>query len=357
MALMKTSLYLLFFSISIIACSELISLDTPVAARQLVIDGSINNLNNGNWLRLSTSTPGLEAIGSNTLGQNATVRLVHDGQSFVYEEVEPGKYFLAPETFQGQVGEIYHLSIVTADNQTYESEEVMIPEPIEITSSRAALVELVVESNNGTVTTEYYHDVFLEFVNSTKDQFVKIDNKGMAEVFVDYLLTECASPLTLPRGPAAGLNCWSFRDPISLEIQLTSNKGIDRTANHEAKGVRVPFQYRARYVTTLTANNMSVNSFNYWEKVQQQLNSVGGPFDPPIEPLPRNIRNVNDATEIVLGYFHAYGSSIENTCFDRLDVPENSEIPIFGFPCLITCEEHWAPATFEDPLGLDQCSN
>lgn len=338
-------------------CTELISLDTPDTNRQLVVDGSVNNLNEGSWVKLSTSTSGLDAVGSNTLGQNASVSIIHEDRAFAYEEVEPGSYFLSPEVLQGRVGETYSLRIVTSDNRIYESEQVTIPEPVEIVSSRAALVELDSETDNGLAFIEYYHDVFVEFANGSNDQFLKIDNKGFAEVFVDYNLPFCGFTQELPRGPAAGLNCWSLRDPISSEIQLTSNVGLDRNGNYEAKGVRVPFQYRARYVTTLTAHNMSAGSFSYWEKVQRQLESVGGPFDPPIEPLIGNLRNIEDAEDVVLGYFHAYGSSVENTCFDRFDVPDNSTVPIIPFPCLTTCAEFWAPATFDDPEGLTKCSN
>ncbi len=355
---MRTGAKLLSITICLIvvmSCTELVSLSGPETTSQLVVDGSINNLADGNWLRLSTSTPGLDAVGSNTLGQNATVFLVHEDQSYAYEEVQPGNYFLAPELFQGQVGETYHINITTDNKRTYESDKVTIPEPVEITSTRTALVELISETDDGTPFTEYHHDVFIEFANDSKDQFIKIDNRGMAEVFVDYKLTECGLNTELPRGPAAGLNCWSFRDPISRDIQLTNNIGLIKTENYEAMGVRVPFQYRARYVTTLTANNMSINSFNFWRNVERQLRNSGGPFDPPTIPLPGNVQNMEDSDEIVLGYFHAYGTSIAHTCFDRHDVPENAEIPIVPPPCLITCEEFWAPATFEDPDGLEQC--
>lgn len=347
--------FCLIFLAAVVGCTELISLDTPGTARQLVVDGSVNNLNEGSWVRLSTSTPGLDAVGSNTLGQNARVSLIHEDQAFPFEEVEPGGYFLGPDVFQGEVGETYHLRIITADNRTYESGNVTIPTPVEIADSRVELVQLNSETDQGVALTGYFHDVFPEFVNGQEDQFIKIDNRGMAEVFVDYPLTLCGLNENLPRGPAAGLSCWSFRDPISRAIQLTTNVGLNRSENYEALGVRVPFQFQARYVTTLTANNMSVDSFNYWEKIRSQLNNVGGPFEPPIEPLPGNIRNVEDPQEVVLGYFHAYGATVVNTCFDRNDVPLTADIPIVPPPCLITCEEFWAPATFDDPEGLELC--
>ncbi|MDW3196079.1 MAG: DUF4249 domain-containing protein [Cytophagales bacterium] len=354
---MKAIFKLLAISIFLLTtggCTELITLDTPRTDRHLAVEGFINNLDEGSWVRLSTTTPGLEGIGSNLLGINANVSLIHDDQVFLYEEVSPGSYFLAPEGFQGQVGETYRLRIVTANNDTYESEEVTIPAAVPIASTRAELVVMVLEIE-GIETTQYFHDVYAEFVNSEKDQFIKIENQGMAEVFVDYEVTRCGLNLDLPRGPAAGLSCWSLRDPISSEIKLTTNIGLNRSENYDVVGIRVPFQFQARYVTTLTAHNMSVGSFNYWENVRQQLNNVGGPFDPPIQPLPGNLTNTEDSGDIVLGYFHAYGTSVAKTCFDRSDVPETADIPIIGPPCLITCEEWWAPATFDDPVGLELC--
>ncbi len=355
---MRTGLYLLYYLIMLGAttgCTELISLDTSATNRQLVVDGSVNNLNEGNWVRLSTSTPGLEAIGSNTLGQRANVSLIHEGEVFPYEEVEPGGYYLSPEVFQGQVGETYSLRIVTADNRTFESGHVTIPEPVEISNSRVELRVLNSETDQGVASTQYFHDVFAEFVNASEGQFIKIENRGMAEVFVDYPLTLCGLNENLPRGPAAGLRCWSFRDPISRDIQLTTNAVLSRSENYEALGVRVPFQFQAKYVTTLIANNMSAASFNYWEKIRSQLQNVGGPFEPPVSPLPGNIQDTEDQEEVVLGYFHAYGTTTINTCFDQTDVPLTADIPIVPPPCLITCEEFWAPATFDDPEGLELC--
>lgn len=76
---MRTGLPKFFYLIictSFLSCTELVSLDTPgVTPPLVVVDRSINNLQEGNWIRLSTSTPGLDAVGSNTLGADASVVL------------------------------------------------------------------------------------------------------------------------------------------------------------------------------------------------------------------------------------------------------------------------------------------
>lgn len=341
--------------ILLIGCADLISLDAPETTSQLVVDGAVNNLDDGNWINLTTSTPGLGAVGENTLGQNATVSLINGDEAYTYEEMSPGNYFLSPGEFQGQIGEAYFLRIITANSRTYESQEVIIPEPVEVADTRAELVELVSETDEGLASIEYFHDVIAEMNNASEAQFIKIDNKGMAEVFVDYEIPLCGLGLELPRGPAAGLSCWSILDPISRDVQLATNVGLAAVERYETLGVRVPFQFRSRYVTTLLVHNMSASSFNFWEKVQRQLQNTGGPFDPPVAPLPGNIRNIENDEEIVLGFFHAYGTTLVNTCFDRFDVPENSEIPIIPPPCEMTCAEFWAPATSESPAGLEQC--
>ena len=77
---------------------------------------------------------------------------------------------------------------------------------------------------------------------------------------------------------------------------------------------------------------MTQNAYNYWFEIDEIANNVGGLFDTPPATIRGNIYNINDESELVLGYFEASASSIIRVKTFRQDIPYDIQNP---------CETSW----------------
>ncbi|MDW3195944.1 MAG: DUF4249 domain-containing protein [Cytophagales bacterium] len=342
MIVRNRSLILLFF-LSLFGCVDPIDvkLDQDVT-RQLVVEGWIDDVNDLVVVRLSTST--INGVGENTLGGGARVTIsTGSGEIFLLEEAIPGVYATLSESVRGVVGESYQLNIESGDGRMYESTMETLPNPVSIGLTQEELIETRGTTDDGTPFVSYFHDVFTALENTLDQHFVRFETTGWEKVLVDYEL--------VPAGP---LDCWQFQNPINRDVILATNAGISGNT-YETKVANVPIQFRTNYVVEVVANSMTSEAFAYWSEAKRQLNRGGGIFDPPFAPVIGNIRNVNDPTEAVLGYFHAYSQDMTRYCYSRDGIPVQFEIPVFPIGVTTLCTEHYAPALFELPFDEGVC--
>lgn len=73
------------------------------------------------------------------------------------------------------------------------------------------------------------------------------------------------------------------------------------------------------YSILLKLQSLSQASYQYWEKLKQNNKSEGGLFTKQPAMIRGNVRNVNDSTEIVLGYFNVVSESTKRIVVDRVD--------------------------------------
>ncbi|MDW3195945.1 MAG: DUF4249 domain-containing protein [Cytophagales bacterium] len=338
---------LVLIAVLLIGCTEPIDLANNLGGGQLVVEGSINDVDSVHVVRLSTSS--FDGVGENTLGRNARVTITDlaSDQAHTLNEVFPGSYETTPWELQGIIGQSYRLDIVLANGQSYASDAVTIPESIPVSNTEVKLLEERGTLDNGTPFVTYAHEVLVDFENSERPQYVRIESQGWIELFVDYgLCDEVLGGFGIP----GELSCWQFRETIESNINTATNIGVD-TDMYQVSAVVVPFDFRAGYVTELFINSMSLEAFAYWELAKTQLQRNGGIFDPPFPPVVGNVINTDGDAEPVLGYFHAYSQSFIRTCFDRTGIPGMLNIPVLD--CLTTCEDFWAPAVFELPFETE----
>ncbi len=347
----KSATYLTLLGLLLTYCTEPLDLGQSSGGQQLVVEGWVNDVDSIHVVQLSTSS--FDGIGDNILGTNAQVFItsMDENREYPLTEVFPGRYETISHVLPGEVAQSYQLNILLANGQSYQSDIVTIPEPVQITNTEVALLEERGEMDNGTPFTQYSHEVYLDLENTEEDHFVRIVSQGWAELKVDYgLCDEVLGGFGIP----GELSCWQFREFIESDINISTNIGITND-EYRVLGVEVPFDFRARYVTELFVNSMSREAFAYWAAAGIQLQRNGGIFDPPFSPVVGNISNLNNVSQPALGYFHAYSQSMIRTCFERTGIPGQLNIPILD--CLTTCEDFWAPAVFTLPFDDEICSD
>lgn len=316
---------------------------------QLVVEGSVNDVDDVFTIRLRTSST-FDGVEVNTLGVNAQVQIVSGASEIIHlREVFPGIYNTDTAALRGRVGESYTLNIQLANGETYTSTAETIPQPVNIGQGRAEAVELRGISDDRIPFVEYSHNVFAQLENTTDDHFVRVSAAGWARLQIDYPL--CGGFTGGANGPAGPTACWARRDPITNQINTVTNQAITGSA-YEVLADNVPFDFKGPYIADLFARAMSPEAFAYWELAKAQINRAGGVFDPPFAPVVGNIRNINNPDEVVLGYFHAYAQTSTRVCFDRSDTPAFINIPIID--CLNTCTQFYRPAVFELPFDIEE---
>lgn len=101
------------------------------------------------------------------------------------------------------------------------------------------------------------------------------------------------------------------------------------------------------YTAYITQYSLSPEGFKFWDQLATQQQSGGGIFDPPPFELTTNIRNVNDETEKVSGYFFVAHESSYRWRLTRADLPYQLT---FQDPC-----EAVPGIPFMPPPGCTNC--
>ncbi|MEP1096203.1 MAG: DUF4249 domain-containing protein [Cyclobacteriaceae bacterium] len=320
----------------LISCLEETSFDLKRGESQLVVEGYISNQPEVYSVRLTTLAE-LNGITTNTLGANAVVTISElDGPSVQLVETSiAGRYQTIAGQIVGKIGKAYQLDIKLSNGEEYQSSLEVIPAPISIASIEAEFVEKFVEQSNG-VNRLVYHDINIEVENTEATHYLKVENSGWAKVEVGYGL--CDPP------PPWRTQCWQFREPGNA-IKLSTNQGFS-LSNYMINAVSIPIDFKHEYIAIVQLKAMSSDSYNFWNKLGDQLDRSGGLFDRPFAPVVGNIVSTNDALS-ALGYFHAYAVTDEIVCYDRADIRVAVSIPRIG--CLQQCVEIWGPiATYAD---------
>ena len=304
------------------ACIERIALDESLSGQPLlVVDGGVSNQAGSYQVALSYTSPTLEAYQGEVLsGAEVYVTDQEDNRTELIETTaNSGVYATDSATFRGKVGDAYQLHIVTPSGRTYASIPETIP-PVSAVDSIYFSVESRPEVNLvGNVTDEWGLQFYVETADNN-DQTVYY-RWTWSETF------QFPTPI-IPPGPPSDVAtiCYLTAFPPRV-IRLASTQGlqsnrIKQKLNFVTMSGR---QLQVRYSLLVRQHALTERAYTYWQNVQQQVESVGGIFDPPPSPLVGNMYNVDDDRETVLGYFQASSLTEKRIFVSRSEVPSSPD--------------------------------
>ncbi len=321
------------------ACVEEIQLGNSMEfPPELVVEGSVNDFDDSFRVRLSTTTT-TRGLGENLLGQGAKVRIISDSDTTSLNETRPGIYDTEPGALVAERGTSYFLDITLSNDQHYQSTSVTLPETLSVVSSFSEPVNTSHFDDLGVFRRSWAHDIFVEAENSDAPQYYKVDMTGWREKYVSYLSVILA--------PA---RCWAFENPATRGVFIGNNQGLAR-GNYYIHAARIRSTGKERYIAEAKISAISEEAYQYWLAARTQLDRDKGVFVEPFATVTGNIRNVNDQSEIVHGYFHAYSQQLIRTCYDSFDLPIGNPIAIIGEPCV----DFFAPAEYVLPFQDELC--
>lgn len=312
---------LLLLTLLISSCVEKIEFPLNKGVSKLIVSGQLSNLLEHKYVFLSetTSADRKPLLSGNYYVINDLPRPVSGGVVLVneagdtwdYIETEPGKYRL-DSSVRIEEGILYHLEI-DVNGKKYISEPEKLPAAV-------GEDELGYTFHRGV------------FENRPETAFISINtNVTLPDLVGGYYLrwdvdeayywdlTFFPNPFNQPPP-----ECYVFGFPDPERITLLNGDQVSGSTENHTQIVAervIDESFLSRHYFNVRQASISKPAYEYWRKVRELVNNTGSVFDTPPAPIYGNISNVDDAEEVVLGYFEVARIAQSRIYTTRADVP------------------------------------
>lgn len=315
---MKFSAYILGFSYLVLLFTNCVEEFNPPAQEYenlLVVEAFLSDSNEPFEVRLSRSIPLDTSALIPEVG--AVIRLSEEsGESYNLIETENSGIYSYPGNINTQIGESYQIHIQTRGGNQYESSKVIMRETPEIDSvsytyeerSTAFLkgVQIYVNTHDPENDTWYYRwewDDTWEYYSAYQSSHIY--ENGQVFLREDNIY-----------------RCWKSSTSTSIDLATTKNLSQDIISKYPLVYVSTESdRLGSRYSINVKQYALSEEAYNYWVELQKVTESLGTLFDPQPSTVYGNIHNVNDDSEVVLGYFDVSTVSEKRIFITRADMP------------------------------------
>lgn len=265
----------------------------------LVIEALLSDSNEAFEVKLSRSTP----IDTSAFipEPQATVRLSDDlgEEYFLSESKDPGIYH-SNGSINAQIGKSYKIHIQTRNGNIYESASVTMRATPEIDSVSYKYEERSYEEKRGIQININTHDP----TNSSWYYRWEWDESWIFRTPYDSYLYWERGQIKI-RDERINI-CWKFGESSTIKLSTSKNLMEDKISEYPLFYVSNDTdRLKVKYSVNVKQYALSEEAYNYWSELQKATESLGTLFDPQPSIVQGNIYNVNDDTELVLGYFDA----------------------------------------------------
>lgn len=303
------------FFLSLISCISPYEFESIDFERNLVIDASLTTETTAHFVQLSYTFE--IDTSKNDPASNAAVAFIDgSGRRTALREAEPG-YYLTDSTFFGIPGETYTLEVVLADGTEYRSTEEVMPVPAVIDSIYGRYLTLPTDTD---VTDMTGVQIFLDshsddpksqnFRYTYRDSYQvpvpfpsKYDWSGTGDSFQVF-------ERTLPLGTC-------YRKSESTEMMVASTRSLS-----ENKVLEFPIKFinessddlAYQYIIEVKQYTISNDAYGFFTYLKESNEGSGSLSDRQLGSIRGNISQVNNPSNLVLGYFEVAGvSSVKRT--------------------------------------------
>lgn len=323
---MKIRYLIIVFIAFLLGCRDEIILDSNNNSQLMVVDGSITN--KPGPYKISLSVTSAVRSPENIPFTGCTVIIHEDsGSSEVLTELEPGSYYTSANGLQGKIGFSYRISILTPEGKEYESDFNQMKEPIEIDTIYADTTNLVKQgyasglpgyqffTNSKTAQTS--DNYFLWQITETYKY--NADNKLHAlyknkKIYVQNIDTIL--------GYDTLKTCWKTQKVMNIYTGKTSNLAVPKITNQPLHFVGTDSKRLfERYSFLLEQLTIDEETYNFWQKIQEQISQENILLTKQPYNIIGNIININDQNETVLGYFTVASVHQKRMYINRLNRP------------------------------------
>lgn len=287
----------------------------------LVVDGFINS-QGVTTIRLSR-TYAVASKGPVPVETRATVYIEDEaGTRIVLREGVAGTY-TSPATGLNPARK-YRLHLNTAGGKEYASEYVPVKTtpPVDAVTWRPddIGVGLYVNAHDATAATQYYRWEFTETweIIPIYHPSVEYVNNRIRDIAVPY-----------PN------KCWGTAASTTVQIYKTTALSQDVVADFRLKQLPKTSELLcSQYSILVQQHALTAQEYTYWELLRKNTESIGSLFDPQPAQLTGNVRCLNDAAQLALGFVGAHSVTEKRLFIRRVELPGSWRIPTGYESCL-----------------------
>lgn len=307
---MKEFLKIGLYFILLVGCVSPFEVDTSAVVGQVVITGRITNLKEQEPIQIEvTSTSGVRPP-----IRNAIVKLVENNTlEILLSENTPGKYFFPPNMI-GKPGNVYQLKVSLPDGRTFTSIPQVLPKANGLGKSKFEVINKGVVDAEGTIRVTPFLKIISNFSLEKKGLYIRWD------VFETYYLSPTNFPDPFNTIPPP---CYVTNSVNRQNIRILNGKNFQETTfnSFEIAEREIDQTFAEKHIFSIYQTSMTVESYDYWRKVQLLLSQSGSIFDTPPAPIEGNIYSEGNSKEYVLGFFEAANISINRVAVFPYDIP------------------------------------
>jgi hypothetical protein len=329
--LLRKITFFIFFSFLLISCVEIYDIRYDFKAELVTVDGFVTD-GRGLAVNLRTSISSDRNYYSQPLRDCVVELRVGDGSVVPLTEFSGGVY-IAPDNFQGQAGQTYQLHFKTPQGKVYESEK-------EKLAGAGSIVKLYHEFNQngildrtGTRVAYSSLDVYADFSDPVNERnyylwrWMDFEEQGICATCeggkLDSKTFQCVPDRNIRTAYDYRCDkaCWEiyYSNEVNIFSDVYTN-GRTVTARAVSKipfyATGAGFSNRAALVE-IQQYSISSGAYEYYKLLKDQAQNTGNLTDTPPAAIIGNIKNVNDASEKVVGYFGAAGVSKSRLFIDK----------------------------------------
>jgi hypothetical protein len=258
----------------------------------LVVDGFMNSTDSSVEVRLSKAVA-LSETGRPPVENNAAVRVEDEaGNIYPVFEVQSGIYRAEKIKFNPALK--YRLAITTSQQQEYISDyiELQVTPPIDSITWGKSLKEnglsIYANTHDPSGEAQYYQWTFSETWEYSSGHYsqYKIQNGEVV-------------PQDVPMH-----QCWITKPSTEILIASTTHLSQNSVRNFELTFIPLASQKLERtYSIEVEQRALSKEAYDFWVQLKKTTETLGSLFDPLPSQVTGNIKDKNDASQPVLGYF------------------------------------------------------
>ena len=297
--------------LSIFACVEPFDPKLQSEAKRLVIESQLTTKLDYQYVYLTYDAPynsDVSVFKDYVADAKITLRDNLGNEFAFYDDPIQNNYIKAPtgynyrsvDKIQLVVGRTYQLFVETFDKKKYASTPEKVTAVPKIEKVTADFNEIIPPAYLKTERGEYKITVNVKDTPSEKNYY-KWDWYSVKKLdWCGEFSVRNAGGSTSYVQPCCG-GCYE-KTVCTNCLELENDRLIDGNSFNRYI-TKIPFDNTNNYYLVINQYSITENAYKFWNTVKEQSKSSGGLFDPTPKSIKGNFRNINNATEEVLGYF------------------------------------------------------
>ncbi|MFZ6009681.1 MAG: DUF4249 domain-containing protein [Bacteroidota bacterium] len=328
------------------SCIDAVDLSLPSSYDKLVIDGLVTNEPGPYTIRIGRSLPfdNTKVLPAYFNPEANAIVSIDDnlGNSFALTETGPGLY-VTPAHFTGGIGVTYTLKIRTADGKKYQSDPELMRDVPAIDSLIYTYItyQRLTESGSGNI---------VETTSTGFQLTVKSNDPNGLKNYYRWKVSGIFEYFSINDNPEIK-QCWAPVFRLETHVKVNNDHYFDGNSFLEDVAI-IPYERPSYYLAAVKQYSISARAYEFWNQFKNQQLNTGSIFDPPPVAIRGNMKNIDDDSDMVLGYFGVSAVYEKSVLINRFIASGRVSPSPYIMPIGGDCRDHEPRGTNIKPPGF-----